>query len=63
MSPETKVGKAGAAWHKAKERERECAAGLYLAIREASALGMPETKIAKAAGVDRMTVRRALGKL
>ena len=63
MSPEAKVRKAGAAWHQAKERERGCAAALYLAMQEAAEAGMPETQIAKAAGVDRMTVRRALGKL
>lgn len=63
MSVKSKVGKAGAVWHKAKERERAAAAAMYAAMREAAAAGMPETQIAKAAGVDRMTVRRALGKL
>jgi DNA-binding GntR family transcriptional regulator len=44
-------------------KEREAMAYLYLAIQNAHADGMPETQIAKEAGVDRMTVRRALGKL
>lgn len=49
-------------WHKARDRERELAAQMYDAIREAHAAGTPETQIAALAGVDRMTVRRALGK-
>ena len=56
------LAQAGRAWNKAKERERELAAALYDAIRDAHAAGTPETQIAAAAGVDRMTVRRALGK-
>ena len=50
-------------WHAAKERERELAADLYAAIVEAVDSGMSEVQVAKVAGVDRMTVRRALGKL
>ena len=50
-------------WHKARDAERALAVQLYDAIRQAHADGMPETQIAKTAGVDRMTVRRALGKL
>jgi DNA invertase Pin-like site-specific DNA recombinase len=57
------IAKAGQAWSRAKQRERNAMMNLYEAIREASAEGMPETQIARAAGVDRMTVRRALGKL
>jgi DNA-binding GntR family transcriptional regulator len=50
-------------WHKARDAERALAVRLYDAIRKTHADGMPETQIAKTAGVDRMTVRRALGKL
>lgn len=55
--------KAGKAWHDAKRKEREQAAALYEAIRGAVAGGLSEVEAARLAGVDRMTVRRALGKL
>jgi DNA-binding GntR family transcriptional regulator len=50
-------------WHKARERERALAVALYAAIVAAVESGMSEVQAAKVAGVDRMTVRRALGKL
>lgn len=50
-------------WHKAKEAERVAMFGLYAAISAAAQGGMSESAIARQAGVDRMTVRRALGKL
>ena len=50
-------------WHKARERERALAVELYAAIVAAVDSGMSEVQAAKVAGVDRMTVRRALGKL
>jgi predicted DNA-binding protein (UPF0251 family) len=50
-------------WHAARNRERALAAELYEAIRLAVNEGMSEVQAAKVAGVDRMTVRRALGKL
>ena len=50
-------------WHKAKETERVAMVGLYAAISAAAQGGMSESAIARQAGVDRMTVRRALGKL
>lgn len=55
--------KAGKAWHDAKRRERERAAALYEEIRGAVERGLSESEAARVAGVDRMTVRRALGKL
>jgi DNA invertase Pin-like site-specific DNA recombinase len=58
----TALAKAGHAWDLAKQKERERMAVLYEAIIEASREGMAETQIARTAGVDRMTVRRALGK-
>ena len=50
-------------WHSAKNRERSLAVELYAAIVQAVENGMSEVQAAKVAGVDRMTVRRALGKL
>lgn len=49
-------------WHAARDRERVLAADLYAAIRLAVNEGMSESEAARVAGVDRMTVRRALGK-
>ena len=51
------------AWKKSKETERARAADLYVAIKEFCDNGGTEVKAAELAGVDRMTVRRALGKL
>ena len=45
-----------------RDKERALAADLYDAIREAVEGGMSEHEAARVAGVDRMTVRRALGK-
>ena len=55
--------RAGESWNRARATERRLAAELYEAIRVAHENGTPETSIAEYAGVDRMTVRRALGKL
>ena len=57
------LGKVADKWHKARERERALAVALYAAIVAAVESGMSEVQAAKVAGVDRMTVRRALGKL
>ena len=57
------VAKAGKQWHAAKARERDAAAKLYAAIVQAIESGMTEVQAAELAGVNRMTVRRALGKL
>ncbi len=53
----------GKRWQRARDKERALAADLYDAIREAVEGGMSEHEAARVAGVDRMTVRRALGKL
>jgi predicted DNA-binding protein (UPF0251 family) len=50
-------------WHAARDKERALAAELYEAIRLAVNEGMSESEAARVAKVDRMTVRRALGKL
>jgi DNA-binding GntR family transcriptional regulator len=57
------LGKVADKWHKARERERALAVELYAAIVAAVDSGMSEVQAARVAGVDRMTVRRALGKL
>ena len=57
------VAKAGKQWHAAKARERDAAAKLYAAIVQAVEDGLSEVQAAELAGVNRMTVRRALGKL
>lgn len=57
------LGAAGERWHKAKRAERAQAAAMYARICAAVADGMSESEAARVAGVDRMTVRRALGKL
>lgn len=51
-----------AQWHDAKRTERQSAANMYAAIVAAVDSGMSESEAARIAGVDRMTVRRALGK-
>ncbi|MGA1081314.1 MAG: hypothetical protein ACO3WK_13225 [Steroidobacteraceae bacterium] len=53
----------GDGWKRARDEEREIAGIAYEAVRDAHSAGLPETQIASLLGVDRMTVRRALGKL
>jgi len=57
------LAKAAAKWHRACEKERAAASDLYAAIVQAVKDGMSEVEAADVAGVNRMTVRRALGKL
>lgn len=59
----TDLHKAGKAFKAARDRERLASAHLYEQIRLAVLEGMSESEAARVAGVDRMTVRRALGKL
>jgi hypothetical protein len=54
---------AGRVWSAAKDYERAAMATLYAAVVAAHAAGVTEVEAARLAGVDRMTVRRALGKL
>lgn len=56
------LARVGARWQSARTKERALAVELYAAIRSAVAAGMSESEAARVAGVDRMTVRRALGK-
>ena len=51
-----------AEWARARAAERDAMARLTGAIIAAAAQGQPETTIAERAGVNRMTVRKALGK-
>jgi DNA-binding GntR family transcriptional regulator len=54
----------GKKWARAKAAERNAATKAYALIKYAAEVqGVPETTIAQLVGVDRMTVRRALGKL
>jgi len=57
------LAKAGKSWQTAKDRERSRMADLYAAIVQSVNGGLTEVDAARLAGVDRMTVRRALGKL
>jgi DNA invertase Pin-like site-specific DNA recombinase len=52
----------GEDWARARQDERQTAEKVYECIRAAHADGVPETQIARALGVNRMTVRKALGK-
>jgi hypothetical protein len=56
------LGDVAEIWNAAKDAERIAAAAAYTAIRFAAADGVPEAEIARIIDVDRMTVRRALGK-
>lgn len=58
----TELQRAADAWRKAKRSERAAAEQLHKAIRRAVSDGMSEAEVARVAGVNRMTVRRALGK-
>ena len=55
------LARAGAAWTAAKADERACAEACK-SLMAPLAGAVPEHVIAQYAGVDRMTVRRALGK-
>ena len=52
----------GKRWDKARKAERTVAAQMYAVIKSAANIGIAEAEIARLAGVDRMTVRKALGK-
>lgn len=60
--PRLRLQLLGAVWDRARDDEREIAGSAYDAAKAAAEAGMPETQIAEALGVNRMTVRRALGK-
>jgi hypothetical protein len=53
---------AGQIFVEARADEREASEALYTAIKHAHRAGISEVQISKLATVDRMTVRRALGK-
>ena len=63
LTREQELRDAGEAFTRAREELSESSTQLYAAIVRACAGGMTEVQAAKVAGVDRMTVRRALGKL
>lgn len=53
----------GRAWRDARDAERAAADAAKAAVVAAAEAGTPETTLADWVGVDRMTIRRALGKL
>jgi DNA invertase Pin-like site-specific DNA recombinase len=62
MSHAENLRRVGQGWAAARRHERDVAQTAYALMRDAAADGIPETHIAELVGVDRMTVRRALGK-
>jgi len=56
------IEQAGQIFTEARQAQFRAAAALYTAIEHAHRSGISELQISKLAGVDRMTVRRALGK-
>ena len=56
------LAKIAATWHKARNTERALAISTHAEIVTTVGEGMTEVEAARVAGVDRMTVRRALGK-
>lgn len=57
-----RLSAAGRRWKEARGVERDARDAVYQAVIDAFAFSIPETRIAAIAGVDRMTVRKALGK-
>jgi hypothetical protein len=56
------IRKAGRALVLANKRREDVMIRLTACVQAAAELGVPETQLAELAGVDRMTVRRMLGK-
>jgi hypothetical protein len=52
----------GEVWAAEREKERMAASAAYQAIRYAASKGVSEVEMSKRLNVDRMTIRRALGK-
>ncbi len=52
----------GSIFRQARDAERAAAGAVYTAVEFGVRAGIPETHIAKLVGIDRMTVRKALGK-
>ena len=58
----TEVEAAGKSLAQANARRQTAMTQLATAVRSAAAQGIAETELARQAGVDRMTIRRMLGK-
>ena len=58
----TEVEKAGRLLKQANLRREKAMSALTAAVRTAADQAVPETELARQAGVDRMTIRRMLGK-
>lgn len=59
--PKQVLTEAGHTWRQTRNAERRARENAYATIRYAAAAGMTQVEIAEVAGVNRMTVRRALG--
>lgn len=59
---EQELARIGQQWNAARGKQRALATELHQALRDFVAEGHSEYEAARIAGVDRMTVRRALGK-
>lgn len=57
LYPSPRLVKAGTALTKARKAEAEARTKVRAIVLEEAALGVPETRLATAAGVDRLTVR------
>ena len=62
MTPMTEVEKVGRQLAQANARRDKAMAALTAVVRSAAEQGTAETELARQAGVDRMTIRRMLGK-
>ena len=60
--PSLRLRVVGAGWEAARDSEREIAGTAYDAVRAAADAGLSEVRIAELLGVNRTTVRTALGK-
>jgi DNA-binding IclR family transcriptional regulator len=58
----TEVERVGRRYRQAVTRREDAMAALRVVVRSAAEQGVSETELARQAGVDRMTVRRMLGK-
>ena len=56
------LAEVGAIFRQAREAERAAAGAVYTAAELGASAGLPETRIAELLGVNRTTVRTALGK-
>jgi hypothetical protein len=56
------LAEAGARYHEARQAERDAAAVAFTAIERGAKAGISEVDMSKISGLNRMTIRKALGK-